>query len=129
GRDYTKWLERHARGLCCRELLFGDAERRRYRARRDVQAGRRVGHAQLPARVVEGILTMQNWGFAWIAGAFLICPCHLPLTLGLAATLLSGTAAGVALHAHPFVAGAIVSTAWAAAMWRGFHLLKSAESR
>lgn len=70
---------------------------------------------------------MQNRGLAWIAGAFLICPCHLPLTLGVAAALLSGTAAGVALHAHPYIAGAIISTVWAAGTWRGFHLLKSAE--
>jgi hypothetical protein len=45
-------------------------------------------------------------GLAWVVGAFLICPCHLPLTLGLAATLLSGTVAAALLHDHPYFARA-----------------------
>src|ERR1700687_1068286 len=56
-------------------------------------------------------------GLAWVIGAFLICPCHLPLTLGLAATLLSGTAAAALLHDHPYVAGPIISLVWLAATW------------
>src|SRR5215470_10450727 len=35
----------------------------------------------------------NNRGLIWVMGSFLFCPCHLPLTLGLAATLLAGTAA------------------------------------
>jgi len=59
----------------------------------------------------------ENSGLAWVIGAFLICPCHLPLTLGLAATLLSGTAAAALLHDHPYVAGTIISLVWLAATW------------
>jgi len=70
---------------------------------------------------------VQNKGLAWVAGAFVICPCHLPLTLALAAGVLSGTAAGVALRAHPYLAGAIVTAVWGAATWRGFYLLGLAE--
>jgi hypothetical protein len=69
---------------------------------------------------------VENRGLAWVIGAFLICPCHLPLTLGLAATLLAGTAAGAALSGHPFVAGTVISVAWAAATWRGIRLIRSA---
>ena len=65
---------------------------------------------------------------AWIMGAFLICPCHLPLTLGLAATLLTGTALGAALRGHPIVAGSVITLAWLAATWRGIHLLRSARA-
>ena len=70
---------------------------------------------------------MHNRGLAWVAGAFLFCPCHLPLTLAVAAGVLSGTAAGVALGAHPFIAGAIISAVWGAATWRGFYLMGQAE--
>lgn len=70
---------------------------------------------------------MQNRGLAWVAGAFLFCPCHLPLTLAAAGAVLSGTAAGVALRAHPYLAGAIITTVWAAGTWRGFYLLRAAE--
>ena len=61
-------------------------------------------------------------------GAFVICPCHLPLTLGLAATLLTGTALGAALRSHPVVAGTVITLAWLAATWRGIHLVRSARA-
>lgn len=70
----------------------------------------------------------EHKGMAWVIGAFLICPCHLPLTLGLAATLLSGTAAGVLLRDHPYVAGAVVTTMWLAGTWRGIHHFRSART-
>ena len=69
-----------------------------------------------------------NRGLAWVIGAFVICPCHLPLTLGLAATLLAGTALGAALRGHPIIAGSVITLAWAAATWRGIHLMRSAGS-
>jgi hypothetical protein len=63
---------------------------------------------------------------AWLIGALLICPCHLPLTLGLAATVLAGTAAGALVSGHPYVAGAVITSAWLAATWRGIRHLQSA---
>jgi hypothetical protein len=69
---------------------------------------------------------VENRGLAWVIGAFLFCPSHQPLTLGLAATLLAGTAAGAALRAHPFVAGTVVTLVWVAGTWRGFHHLRAA---
>jgi MerE protein len=65
----------------------------------------------------------ESRGLAWVIGAFVICPCHLPITLALAATLLAGTAAGAALRTHPFVAGTFITLAWLAATWHGFRLL------
>ena len=63
---------------------------------------------------------------AWMIGAFVFCPCHLPITLAALAFLLGGTAAGVALRAHPYVAAAIVTALWAAGTWRGYALIRSA---
>src|ERR1700737_4022126 len=57
----------------------------------------------------------ETRGLAWVIGAFVICPCHLPLTLGLAAALLGGTAAGAPLRGHPIAAGTIITVTWAAA--------------
>ena len=70
----------------------------------------------------------ERRGFAWLIGAFLLCPCHLPLTLGLAATVLAGTAIGAALHRHPIVAGTIITLAWLGGTWRGIHLLRAAQA-
>jgi hypothetical protein len=43
----------------------------------------------------------------------------LPLALWLAGTLLYGTIAGVLLHEHPYVAGAVLAAVWLSAIWRG----------
>ena len=48
----------------------------------------------------------QRRGLIWVIGAFAICPCHLPVTLGLAAAVLSGTASGAFVAGHPYLAGA-----------------------
>ena len=66
----------------------------------------------------------ENRGIAWLIGAFVICPCHLPLTMALATTLLAGTAAGAALRGHPLVAGTTITLAWLAATWHGIRLLR-----
>jgi hypothetical protein len=72
---------------------------------------------------------VENRGLAWVLGAFLLCPCHLPLTLAVGATALSGTALGLALRAHPYAAGVVVTVAWGAATWRGVFLLRLAARR
>jgi cytochrome c biogenesis protein CcdA len=71
---------------------------------------------------------LENRGMMWMIGAFVLCPCHLPITLSVLALLLGGTVAGAALRAHPYIAGMIVSLLWAAGTWRGFALVKRAKS-
>lgn len=70
----------------------------------------------------------ESRGLAWLIGAFLICPCHLPLTLWVGITLLSGTAAGALLRDHPYLAGATITLAWVAATWRGIRHLQAAHA-
>jgi hypothetical protein len=61
----------------------------------------------------------------WVAGAFVFCPCHLPLTLAAGSALLGGTAAGAAFRAHYVIAGTVITLVWAAATWHGFRLMRS----
>ena len=68
----------------------------------------------------------DNRGRFWVLGAFVICPCHLPLTLWAIAASLSGTAAGALLHAHVYVTGAVISGVWLAATWRGVRYFRAA---
>jgi hypothetical protein len=63
-----------------------------------------------------------------MAGAFVFCPCHLPITLSVMALLLGGTAAGSLLRANPYIAAAIVTLLWAAGTWRGLTLVRRARS-
>ena len=65
---------------------------------------------------------------AWMIGAFVFCPCHLPITLSVLALMLGGTAAGALLRAHPYYAGAIVTLLWIAGTWRGFVLVRRASA-
>ena len=65
---------------------------------------------------------------AWMIGAFVFCPCHLPITLSALALILGGTAAGALLQAHPYVAGVVVTTLWAAGTWRGILLVRRAHA-
>ena len=71
---------------------------------------------------------LENRGMLWMIGAFVFCPCHLPLTLGALALLLGGTTIGVLLRAHPYIAAAIVTALWAAGTWRGFALIRAARA-
>ena len=68
----------------------------------------------------------EKRGLAWVAGAFLICPCHLPLTMAFATTVLAGTTAGVLLRTHPLAAGVLITAAWAAGTWHGLRHLRAA---
>lgn len=70
---------------------------------------------------------LEKRGMMWVMGAFVFCPCHLPITLSVLALVFGGTAAGVALRAHPFIAGVIVTTLWVAGTWRGFALVRAAK--
>jgi len=67
-------------------------------------------------------------GVRWVAGSFLFCPCHLPITLTVLAGLLGGTTLGAALHHNPLAAAGIITTVWAAGTWRGLRLVCAART-
>jgi cytochrome c biogenesis protein CcdA len=68
----------------------------------------------------------EHKGTAWVAGAFLICPCHLPITMTVLAAVLSGTAAGAVLRDHPYAAGSAITIIWLAATLRGVWYFRAA---
>jgi hypothetical protein len=70
---------------------------------------------------------LERKGRRWVFGSFLLCPCHLPLTLGVLGTVLAGTSVGAVLRDHLWASGAVVSTAWVLGTAYGFRLLRSAQ--
>ncbi|MFP4513773.1 MAG: hypothetical protein ACLFRV_12570, partial [Acidimicrobiales bacterium] len=70
---------------------------------------------------------LEKRGRLWLFVSFLACPCHLPLTLGILAMVLGGTAVGAALRDHAVVAGIIIASVWAAGTGRGLWLIRQAE--
>src|SRR5262245_343185 len=83
-------------------------------------------HPAVACALPSAAARLETRGMFWLVASFLVCPCHLPLTLGLAGLLLAGTTAGALLQGHPLVAGALVTAVWVAGTWRGFHLLRAA---
>lgn len=63
----------------------------------------------------------------WLAISFLFCPCHLPLTIGLLASVLGGTALGGLLRDHGWVAGIVIAATWLAGTARGLTWIRRAE--
>jgi len=93
------------------------------------QAGRRtMSHRPQSAAAcsLPSAARLETRGVFWLIAAFLFCPCHLPLTLGLFGLLLAGTAVGALVQGHPLAVGALVTAVWVAGTWRGFHLLNAA---
>lgn len=70
---------------------------------------------------------LEQRGMVWMVGAFVFCPCHLPITLAVLGLMLGGTAAGAALRTHPYLAGTATTLLWVAGTWRGFSLIRSAQ--
>lgn len=70
---------------------------------------------------------LERRGRWWLILSFLACPCHLPITLGILATVLGGTGLGVLLRDHTLVAGLLVAAVWAAGTARGLLLVRRAE--
>lgn len=75
----------------------------------------------------SGLALLERSGRRWIFGSFAFCPCHLPLTLGVLATVLGGTAIGAVLRDHAVAAGVMITAAWVAGTWRGFRLVRLAQ--
>ena len=70
---------------------------------------------------------LERRGRAWLLWSFLLCPCHLPLSLAALTTVLAGTSVGVMLRDHIWVAATLITTAWIAGTGYGFRLIRQAE--
>jgi hypothetical protein len=63
-------------------------------------------------------------GIVWIGGSFVLCPCHLPITLWAVGALLSGTALGALVRGHVILAGVLISFTWLVSTLHGFNLMR-----
>ncbi|MFB9992658.1 hypothetical protein ACFFLM_11835 [Deinococcus oregonensis] len=70
---------------------------------------------------------LTRHGRRWVILSFIICPCHLPITLGILTTVLAGTAAGLWLHQHLLLSSLIVAVTWAFGTTRGLLLIRQAD--
>jgi hypothetical protein len=71
--------------------------------------------------------SVERRGRRWLALSFLFCPCHLPVSLALLATLIGGTAIGSVLADNVLLAGAIITSVWLYGTARGLRYVRKAE--
>lgn len=71
--------------------------------------------------------TLERKGRAWLLWSFLLCPCHLPLSLGALGLVLGGTSVGTLLRDHAWIAGTIITLTWLAGTAYGFSLIKKSQ--
>ncbi len=71
--------------------------------------------------------TLERRGRRWLLWSFLLCPCHLPLTLAVLGTVLAGTSLGAVLRDHAWVAGVTITATWVLGTGYGFHLIRRAQ--
>jgi mercuric ion transport protein len=76
---------------------------------------------------VAGVEQAERRGRRWIFGSFVFCPCHLPVTLAIVATVFGGTALGALLRDHALLAGVVLTAAWVVGTARGFMLVRMAQ--
>lgn len=79
------------------------------------------------AVVTTSTPTLERRGRRWLLWSFLLCPCHLPLTLAALTAVLAGTSLGALLRDHAWVAGTIITATWVAGTAYGFHLIRRAQ--
>ena len=65
-------------------------------------------------------------GMVWIFGSFVLCPCHLPITLAVVGALLSGTAIGAYITGHVWLTGIVLGVVWLAGTLHGFNWMRRA---
>ena len=70
---------------------------------------------------------LERRGRAWLVWSFLLCPCHLPLSLAALSAVLAGTSFGVVLRDHTAVAGTAITATWLLGTAYGFHLIRQAK--
>lgn len=67
---------------------------------------------------------LEKRGRWWLALSYLLCPCHLPITLTLAGLAFGGTALGATIAGNAIWVGIALTFAYALVLWRGFRQLR-----
>lgn len=95
------------------------------------RGGRDERNGDLPGRACDGgdcrggvdSTPAVGKGVAWLAGGFLFCPCHLPITLWVIGSAVAGTALEAAVRHDAMLIGIAVTVIWLLSTIRGFMLL------
>lgn len=69
----------------------------------------------------------ERRGRRWLFLSYVVCPCHVPVTLVIVSAVLGGSALGAAVTGNAFRVGVLFTVAYAVAVWRGFRQIRWAK--
>lgn len=79
------------------------------------------------AAMEQAPIDLERRGRWWLIWSFLLCPCHLPLSLAVLGTVLAGTGLGAVLRDHAVAAGVVITAAWLVGTGYGLRLIRQAQ--
>lgn len=83
------------------------------------------GPSSLPADPVAR--SHEKRGRKWLFFSYFLCPCHIPITLGLFGVAFGGTAVGAALTGNALRVRTVLTMLYALVLWRGFRQIRRAK--
>lgn len=79
-----------------------------------------------PAQVPDA-RAAENRGRLWLVLGFVLCPCHLPLTMAVLGTFVGGGVLGAAVR-DAWMLGTAMAVLYGLTVWRGFVHLRRAKA-
>ena len=74
----------------------------------------------------QGVSDRERRGRAWLLWSFIVCPCHLPLTIALLGSVFGGTAFGTVVTSNTLGVGLFFGALYAGGLAFGFRHLRAA---
>lgn len=69
---------------------------------------------------------LERTGRRWLVWSFIFCPCHLPLSMAVIASIFGGSAFGTLVSRNALGTGLVLGTLYAIGVGIGFRYLRKA---
>ena len=69
---------------------------------------------------------LERRGRRWLIWSFILCPCHLPITMAVLATVLGGSAFGAVVQRNTLMVGLVVGSIYAVGVAIGLRYVRQA---
>lgn len=69
----------------------------------------------------------ERRGRRWLVVSYVLCPCHIPITLAVLGAAFGGSALGAALTGNALRVGIVLTALYALVLWRGFRQIRIAK--
>lgn len=79
-----------------------------------------------PVMTTAESAALEKKGRRWLIWSFIFCPCHLPLTMGVLAVVLGGTAFGTFISSNTLGVGLVVGSIYLVGVVIGLRHIRAA---